>query len=139
MRSLLCDANVPEPIVNALNALKIPVVSVNRIPGTAEDDTKVIEVAKTLDAIIVTLDKDFTTNQPLFAAMVEKGSRVVRIIPPKCSPEQMTEQLARIVIQNYRQWQTLLSTNPGIVSCSEKGNRFRELTSLPWYKHEDPK
>ena len=134
MRSLLCDADVPDPVINALAALRIPALSVNRIPGTADDDKKVVDVAHTLDAIIVALDRDYTAEQPLFAAMIEKGSRVVRIRLPKCAPYEIVERITIMMVNNYRQWQELLNDKPGIVSCTRAGNRFRTLKDFPWYK-----
>lgn len=134
MRTLLCDADIPEPLVNALVALKIPAISIKRIPGAAEDDMKVVEAGHSLDAIIVTLDKDYTSNQPLFAAMVEKGARVVRLRPLKCPREEVMEQLARMFLDNYRKWQEMLDSVAGVVSCTVVGNRLRELKDFPWYK-----
>jgi predicted nuclease of predicted toxin-antitoxin system len=136
MRALLCDACVPEPVVNALSSLKIPAISVNRIPETAEADSKVVDVAHTLDAIIVTLDRDFTTEQPLFAAMLEKGSRVVRLRPSKCDPNKVIEYIATMIINNYREWQELFKDGSGIISCTANGNRFRKLEDFPWYSEE---
>lgn len=121
-------------MVNALAALKIPAMSVKRIPNTVDDDKKVVEVAHALDAIVVTLDKDYTAEEPLFAAMVEKGSRIVRLRPPKCAPEEVVEHIAMMIVSNYRQWQDMLDESPGVVSCTSTGNRIRKLADFPWYK-----
>ena len=134
MRTLLCDADIPEPLVNALVSLKIPAISIKRIPGASGDDTKVVEVGHALDAIIVTLDKDYTSNQPLFAAMIEKGARIVRLRPSKCPHEEVMEQLARMFLDNYRKWHEMLDSVAGVVSCTARGNRLRELKDFPWYK-----
>ena len=134
MRTLLCDADIPEPLVNALVALKIPAMSIKRIPGAAGDDMKVVEIAHTLDAIIVALDRDYTANLPLYAAMVHEGSRVVRLRPAKCAPTEVMEQLAKMFLDNYRIWQEKLNSVAGVVSCTPNGNRLRELKDFPWYK-----
>lgn len=134
MRTLIFDADVPMPVVEAMVTLRLPTMSVKQIPGTAENDNRVIDVAHTLDAIVVTIDRDFT-QQPLFAAMVEKGSRVVRLRPPKCPAEQTLEKLAILVLTYYREWQILLEPYPGVVSCNEKGNRLRLLKDFPWYQN----
>ncbi|OGN90966.1 MAG: hypothetical protein A2158_05505 [Chloroflexi bacterium RBG_13_46_14] len=133
MRTLLCDADIPDPVITAINALKIPAVSVKSIPGTADNDAKVVDVANTLDAIIITLDRDYT-SQPLFAAMVQKGAKIVRLRPSKCEPYEVIENIASMIIKNHREWQKLLSDSAGVISCSSNGNRLRNLEEFPWYK-----
>ncbi len=134
MRSLLCDADVPFRVVGALQQLNVPVLSVTSIPNTADDDFRVVEAAHSLNAILVTLDRDFTTSQPLFAAMVELGARVVRLRPAKCSADMVVQTLAVMILNNHRRWQELLDQEPGLVSCTPDGNRFRQLSDFPWYK-----
>jgi predicted nuclease of predicted toxin-antitoxin system len=133
MRTLLFDADIPERVVDAMVALRLPAISIKRIPGAVRDDMRVIEVAKTFDAILVVLDKDYNA-EPLMVAMVEKGARVVRLRLPQCKPEEVVETLARMILSNYRDWQELLDATPGIVSCSDRGNRLRTLDKLPWHR-----
>lgn len=134
MRTLLCDADIPSQVIDVIRALRIPVQSIKDIPGAVSDDQRVIEVAETFDAIVVALDKDYTTNKPLFAAMVERGSRVVILRFPKCSPNEIIEKLAMLVLDNHREWQSLLAAEPGVVSCSQNGNRLKRLRDFPWFK-----
>ena len=134
MRTLLCDADVPSQVIDVIRALRIPVQSIKDIPGAIPDDRKVIEVAQTFDAIVVALDKDYTTNRPLFAAMVERGSRVVILRFPKCKPNEIIEKLAMLVLDNHREWLNLLDAEPGVVSCSQNGNRLKRLRDFPWFK-----
>jgi predicted nuclease of predicted toxin-antitoxin system len=134
MRTLLCDADVPAQVIEVIRALRIPVQSIMDIPGAIQDDQRVIDVAKTFDAIIIALDKDYTTSKPLFAAMVEQGSRVVILRFPKCKPNEIVEKLAILILENHRQWQNLLDAEPGVVSCSQNGNRLKRLRDFPWFK-----
>ena len=133
IRTLLCDAAIPTQVVNAIRHLNIAAIPLKDVPGAIKDDKKVIEVAKTFDALIVTVDKDFT-QRPLYAAMVENGSRIIVLRPPKCVPEETVETLAKLIIENHRKWQQLLDPEPGIISCNKYGNRLRELKDFPWYK-----
>lgn len=134
MRTLLCDADVPTQVIEVIRALRIPVQSIKDIPGAISDDEKVVEVAHTFDAIIIALDKDYTTNKPLFAAMVERGSRVVVLRFPKCKPDEVVEKIAMLILKNHREWQDILDTEPGVVSCSQNGNRLKRLKDFPWFK-----
>jgi len=134
MRTLLCDADVPSQVIDVIRALRIPVQSIRDIPGAISDDQRIIEVAETFNAIVVALDKDYTTSRPLFAAMVERGSRVVILRFPKCDPTEIVEKLAILVLDNHREWQSLLEAEPGVVSCSHNGNRLRRLRDFPWFK-----
>ena len=135
IRTLLCDAAIPTKVVNSIRALEIAAIPLKDIPGAVEDDKKVIEIAKTFDALIVTVDKDFT-QRPLFAAMVENGSRIIVLRPSKCAPEETMETLAKLIIENHRKWQELLYPDPGIVSCNKYGNRLKKLKDFPWYNAE---
>lgn len=134
MRTLLCDADIPRGVVAALQQLSLPVISVTNIPHTSQDDFLVLEAAQKLDAILVTMDRDFTSNQPLFAAMVERGSRVVRLRLPKCDPSAVVETVAMLILANYRHWQDQLDSEPGLVSCGPSGSRLRHLSDFPWYR-----
>jgi len=134
MRTLLCDADIPSQVIDVIRALRIPVQSIKDIPGAVSDDQRVIEVAETFDAIVVALDKDYTTSKPLFAAMVERGSRVVILRFPKCKPNEIIEKLAMLVLDNHREWQNLLDAEPGVISCSQNGNRLKRLGDFPWFK-----
>lgn len=134
MRTLLCDADIPSQVIEVIRALRIPVQSIKDIPGAVSDDQRVIEVAQTFDAIVVALDRDYTTSKPLFAAMVERGSRVVILRLPKCKPNETIERLAMLVLGNYREWESLLDPEPGVVSCSQNGNRLKRLRDFPWFK-----
>lgn len=133
MRPLLFDADVPLPVVAAVEALRVPATSVGRLAKGGSSDEEILDLAARLDAILVTIDRDFT-NQPLFAAMVARGSRVVRLrLPPGTPAAQLNEQLTMLILQNYREWQKLLDPEPGLVSCTSRGNRLRKLTEFPWY------
>lgn len=134
MRTLLCDADIPSQVIEVIRALRIPVQSIKDIPGAISDDQKVIQVGETFDAIVVALDKDYTTSRPLFAAMVERGSRVVILRFPKCEPNEIVEKLATLVLDNHREWQNLLDAEPGVVSCSQNGNRLKRLRDFPWFR-----
>ncbi len=134
MRTLLCDADIPARVVDSIRALNIPAIPLKDIPGAVEDDERVVEIAHSFDAIIVAIDKDYTTRRPLFAAMVERGSRVVILRPPKCLPNETMETIATLILDNHRQWQVLLDSEPGVISCNKYGNRLRKLRDLPWYK-----
>ena len=133
-RTLLCDANVPARVVDSIRALNIAAIPLRDIPEVVKDDKRVVELAHSFNAIIVTIDKDFTTNQPLLAAMVASGSRIVILRPPKCVPNETMETIARLILDNHRKWQVLLDSEPGIISCNKYGNRLRKLKEFPWYK-----
>lgn len=134
MRTLLCDGDIPSRVVDSIRALNIAAIPVRDIPGVVEDDKRVVEIAHSFDAIIVAIDRDYTTRQPLFAAMVALGSRIVILRPPKCVPKETMETIARLILDNHRRWQVLLDSEPGIVSCNKYGNRLRKLKDFPWYK-----
>lgn len=136
MRTLLCDADIPPTVVESIHALGIPIISIKDIPGAIQDDSKVIEISQTFDAIIVALDKDYTTSRPLFAAMVERNARVVILRPPKCQPNETREILAKLILDNHRQWQKLLDPEPGVISCNKYKNRLRKLKDFPWYSEK---
>ncbi len=128
----MCDAAIPVQVVNAIRNINIAAIHIKDVPGAVTDDKKVIDVANTFEAIIVTIDKDFT-QKPLFASMVENGSRVVVLRLPKCAPEETMETIAKLIIENHRKWQNLLEPEPAIISCNIYSNRVKKLKDFPWY------
>lgn len=96
---LLFDASVPRPIADALSLLKVELAYLtDRLPGNARDE-EVVELAKAENAIIVTLDLDFTTRKQLFLDMAAKGVTVVVIRPPKGA---LMDQVAEIILWHHR-------------------------------------
>ena len=136
MKLLLFD-DVPDPVFQAMIALKIQAVRFTTLSPDDNNDLKVIQVAKDHDAIILTMDRDFT-NEPLFPAMAEYGSRVVRLRPPKVQPPKTARDInadvAMMILRDRYRWEDLFEKDPGVVSCDIRGSRMRPLKDFPWYK-----
>lgn len=136
MRLLLLD-DVPDPAFQALVALKIQTVKFTTLSPDDNDDKKVIKVANDHQAIILTMDRDFT-NEPLFPAMAECDSCVVRLRPPKIkppkTPKDINADLAMMILRDRYRWEELFNQGPGVVSCDIRGSRMKFLKDFPWYK-----
>ena len=136
MRLFLLD-DVPDPVFQAMIALKIQAVKFTTLSPDDNNDLTVIQVAKDYEAIILTMDRDFT-NEPLFPAMVEYGSYVVRLRPPKVqppkTPKDLNADLAMMILRDRYRWEDLFNEGPGVISCDIHGSRMRPLKDFPWYK-----
>lgn len=136
MKLLLFD-DVPDPVFQALIALKIQVVKFATLSPDENSDLKVVKVARDYDAIVLTMDRDFT-NEPLFAAMTEYGSYVVRLRPPKVqppkTPKDIKADLAMMILRDRYYWEELFSRGSGVISCDIRRSRIKLLKDFPWYK-----
>jgi predicted nuclease of predicted toxin-antitoxin system len=134
---LLLFDDVPDPVFQALIALKIQVVKFATLSPDENSDLKVVKVARDYDAIVLTMDRDFT-NEPLFAAMTEYGSYVVRLRPPKVqppkTPKDIKADLAMMILRDRYYWEELFSRGSGVISCDIRRSRIKLLKDFPWYK-----
>ena len=112
---LLFD-DVPDPVFQAMIALKIQAVKFTTLSPDDNNDLRVIQVAKDHQATVLTMDRDFT-NEPLFPAMAEYGSYVVRLRPPKVQPPKTSKDinadLAMMILRDRYRWEELFDEGPG--------------------------
>ena len=137
MKLLLFDCDVPEPVFQAMIALKIQSVKFDTLSPNDNSDLQLVKVAKDHKAIILTMDRDFT-NEPLFAAMTEYDTYVVRFRAPKVQPpktyKDVKADLAMMLLRDRYRWEELFNKGPGVVSCDIHRSRIRLLKDFPWYK-----
>lgn len=137
MRTLLFDCDVPNPVFQVMVALNIPAIKFATLSPHDDSDVRLVKEAKDCDAIVLSMDRDFT-NEPLFAAMAEYGSYVVRLRPPKVQPpktyKDIKADLAMIILRDRYHWEELFSKGPGVINCDIRGSRMRLLQDFPWYK-----
>lgn len=137
MRLLLFDSDIPNPIFQVMMVLNIEAIKFATLSPQDNSDTSLVKKAKEHDAIILTMDRDFT-NEPLFAAMAEYGSYVVRLRPPKVQPPKTYKDakadLAMMVLRDRYHWEELFAEGPGVASCDIRRSRMRLLKDFPWYR-----
>jgi predicted nuclease of predicted toxin-antitoxin system len=117
--------------------LNIEAIKFATLSPQDNSDTSLVKKAKEHDAIILTMDRDFT-NEPLFAAMAEYGSYVVRLRPPKVQPpktyKDVKADLTMMVLRDRYRWEELFAEGPGVASCDIRRSRMRLLKDFPWYR-----
>ena len=137
MKLLLFDRDVPNPVFQAMTALNIQVIKFEILSPHDSSDERLVKEGSDHDAIILTMDRDLT-NEPLFAAMAEYGSFVVRLRPPKVqppkTPKDIKADLAMMILRDRYRWGEFFSEGPGVISCDIRGSRMRFLNDFPWYK-----
>ena len=137
MKLLLFDSDVPNPVFQAMMALNIQAIKFTTLSPRDDSDIGLVKEAKDHDAVILTMDRDFT-NEPLFAAMTEYGSSIVRLRPPKMqppkTPKDVNADLAMIILRDRYRWEELFSQGSGVISCDIRGSRMKLLKNFPWYK-----
>lgn len=137
MSLLLLDSDIPNPVFQVMTVLNIPAVRLTTLSPQDDSDLRLVKEAKEHNGIILTMDRDFT-NEPLFAAMTEYGSCVVRLRPPKVKPPKTSKDvktdLAMMILRDRYRWEELFSKAPGVVSCDIRRSRMKFLQDFPWYK-----
>lgn len=128
MSTLLLDADVPDPVFQALAALKVPCVRVRDLqPGAG--DLEVLRWAKELDAILITLYHG-PAGEPLKTALAEGGARVVSLRPGDAPGG--PEGLVLLVLRDRHRWEELFQRGAGVVTCTPQGSRIgRSKGSTP--------
>ena len=137
MKLLLFDSDVPNPVFQVMMALNIQAIKFPTLSPHDDSDVRLVEEANDHDAVILTMDRDFT-NEPLFAAMAECDSYVVRLRPSKITPpktpKDLNVDLAMMILRDRYRWEELFSQGSGVVSCDIRGSRMKFLKDFPWYK-----
>ena len=139
MKLILFDCDVPSHVFQAMIALNIPVIKFETLSPYDHSDERLVKEGGDHDAIILTMDRDLT-NEPLFAAMAEYGSCVVRLRPPKVQPPKIPKDikadLAMMILRDRYRWEELFSKGPGVISCDIQRSRMRLLKDFPWYREK---
>ena len=134
---LLLDECVPRPIAEALTTLGVASIHVTDRLKAGADDFQVLELAQSEDAILVTLDLDFTTRKAWFLDMAARGVSVVVLRPPKGGAQM--DQLAEIILWHQRSWPGICAAGPVVISVKRPSQSARRLARIDFQKVEPTK
>lgn len=115
-------------MAEALTRLGVPSIHVTDRLKAGADDFEVIALAQSEDAILVTLDLDFTTRKEWFLDMASRGVSVVVLRPPKGGSQM--DQIAEIILWHHRSWPSICAAGPVVISVKRPSQRARQLGSM---------
>lgn len=124
---ILFDECIPPAVVEAIKLLEVACESVGGVGRHRTDDEDLPALARSLNAVFVTYDLDFTTPVVL-AEMAKAGVCAVMIRRPKGADLAHT---AEIILRNMRNWESMCGSQPTIISCGVRGCRPRPVATLP--------
>jgi predicted nuclease of predicted toxin-antitoxin system len=126
---LITDHQMPDPVVQALLAVKFDVVRVKELTPVT-DDLSVMQACVDADGILITRDVGIPSKAYLYG-FAQKGLTVV-LLRWKHDQYRDWQQMVEIILRDAHLWEQIASTSPSIISISYAGgSRARSWSRIP--------
>lgn len=127
--TLIADANVPDPVIQALLAVKFDVKRIKDIAKT-RPDRAVMQACLDVQGVLVTLDQGIPSQAYLYE--FAKNGLTVVLMRWKKSTHRDWQEMVEVTLKDARKWEEAASKEPVIISVSYKrGSRIRPWSTIP--------
>ena len=126
---LVADADVRDPIVQSLQAVRFPIHRVTELNIPLRPDTAMMQGVLKADGLLVTYD----TGIPSQAYLYRFGQAgltmvVVRLVPDGPAAWQ---KAVEVILRDWHAWQGIATETPSVISITWGGSRARTWEGLP--------
>ena len=126
---LVADADVPGPVIRALQALKYPIKTYHEIGAPVRPDSALMNHVLCYSRVLVTGDAGIP-SQAYAGQFAAKGLTVVLLRWKTATPLDFQEMAMRI-LRDGASWEEIASHTPSIISANKRSSRARPWTDLP--------
>jgi len=127
--TFIADANVPDPVIQALLAVKFDVKRIKDIAPT-RPDRFVMQGCLETGGILITFDQGIPSQAYLY--QFAKNGLTVVLLRWKKSTYKDWQQMVEIILRDAHIWEEAARNEPSIISVSYKrGTRIRAWSTIP--------
>ena len=127
---LVADADVPGPVVDALNILRYPIATYEDIGAPARPDTALMDhCIRTGNYVLVTRDTGIP-SQAYVARYPERGLTVA-LLRWKTSTFEDFQKMAEMILKDGAKWEATAAREPSVISVSRHGSRTKPWGEIP--------
>ena len=127
---LVADADVPGPVVDALNILRYPIATYEDIGAPARPDTALMDhCIRTGNYVLVTRDTGIP-SQAYVARYPERGLTVA-LLRWKTSTFEDFQKMAEMILKDGAKWEATAAREPSVISVSRHGSRIKPWGEIP--------
>jgi hypothetical protein len=127
--TFFADANVPEPIIAALDAVRFDIRRTSELRPSTSTDRDVMGAVLEAGGILVTFDAGIP-SQAYAYQFAERGLSVVLLRWKTSTPKDWQEIVAAI-LRGADSWRESTSNEPAVLSVSKRGTRIRPWSEIP--------
>ena len=118
---LIADHCIYDPIIQALSALRLPILRIQDIQSKMPDYS-VMQACLENDGILLTLDKGIPSQA--YAFEYAKDGLTVVLLRWKSNSPRAWQQITEIILRDYEQWIEVAETETSVISVSyNRGSR----------------
>ena len=126
---LVADADVRDPIVQALQAIRFPAYRLNELSIPIRPDAAMMQGVLEAGGLLLTFD----TGIPSQAYLHQFGQAgltvaVVRLVP---DGPVAWQKATEIILRDWHTWQQVAARAPSVISVTWSGSRSRAWEDLP--------
>ena len=129
---LVADADVPSPVIRALQTLRYPIVTYDEIGAPVRPDTALM--AHVLDYVQespVLVTKDTGIPSQAYVGRYAQAGLTVVLLRWKTSTYLDFQKMAELILRDGQKWIEIASRTPSVISVSRHGSRPRAWSRVP--------
>ena len=127
--TLVADADVPDPIIRALQELRYDIVRAGDLGLANRPDRDLMAAILQTGGVLLTLDKGIPSQAYLYE-YAHHGLTVV-VLRWKTQFPRDWQEMAYAILRDGHKWLQMAAEAPSIISVSRSGSRVRPWSSIP--------
>jgi hypothetical protein len=126
---LVADADVPDPVIEALKILGYGIVRYNELNLPIRPDGPLMEGVLANNGVLLTKDNGIPSQAYLFQ-YAQHGLTVV-VLRWKQSNPKAWQEMAETILRDGASWEELANHTPSVISVTRRGSRPRAWSTIP--------
>lgn len=126
---LVADADVPMPVIRALQAVQYPIVTYNEIGAPVRPDKALMQHVLRHSRVLITRDTGIP-SQAYVAQYPAQGLSIV-LLRWKTSTPKDFQEMAMMILRDGEKWEERAAHTPSIISVSKNRSRYRAWSDIP--------
>jgi len=125
---LIADADVPDPVIRALQSVQFNIRRVTDIVSSSSDRAVMRAILES-GGILVTRDLGIPSQAYLYE--FAKNGLTVVLLRWKSSTPKEWQEMVEIVLRESELWRYVASREPSVISVNKRGSRVRPWSAIP--------
>jgi len=126
---LIADADLRDPVIVALQAIKYPIVRYKELELPARPDKKLMKEILSKQGIMITMDLGIPSQA--YAYQYAQYGLTVVLMRWKQSRPKDWQEMTLAILRDGESWAAIAATTPSVISVSHRGFRARAWVNIP--------
>lgn len=126
---LIADADVPDQVIQALQAVRFEIIRAKELGIPIDDDRPLMEGVRERNGVLTTKDTGIPSQAYLYQ-YAQNGLTVVVLRWKKSRPKDWQEMVLAI-LRDAELWHQIAAKTPSVISVTRTGSRPRAWRDIP--------